>query len=90
MPPVATLAPAHTGAGDLTRSLTRQSLLVAGVCLVADALAFVLSGPVAAIRPQDWLILAMLVVVDAALALLHGFPAGSRWHMPSFKSSRRR
>lgn len=67
--PAATVDSASTGAGDLTRSLTRQSLLVAGVCLLADALAFLLSGPVAALRPQDWLVLAMLIVADAALAL---------------------
>jgi signal transduction histidine kinase len=65
----ATAAPAMTGAGDLTRSLTRQSLLVAGVCVLADALAFLLSGPASALRPQDWLVLAMVVVADAALAL---------------------
>ena len=61
--------PATTGAGDLTRSLTRQSVLVAAVCLFADTLAFLLSGPVSELRPQDWMVLVMVAAADAALAL---------------------
>ncbi len=69
MTPSAKPTPPTTGAGDLTRSLTRQSVLVAAVCLFADALAFLLSGPVAALRPQDWMVLVMVAAADAALAL---------------------
>src|SRR3979411_676354 len=61
--------PPTTGAGDLTRSLTRQSVLVAAVCLFADTLAFLLSGPVSQLRPQDWMVLAMVAAADAVLAL---------------------
>jgi signal transduction histidine kinase len=67
--PAATPTPPMTGAGDLTRSLTRQSLLVAAVCLFADTLAFLFSGPMSALRPQDWVVLVMVAAADAALAL---------------------
>ncbi|HEY0812004.1 MAG TPA: histidine kinase [Pseudonocardia sp.] len=50
-------------------SLSRQSMLVAAVCLLVDAVAYVTAGPLAALRPQDWAVLAAVVVVDAALAL---------------------
>ena len=69
MTPSAKPTPPTTGAGDLTRSLTRQSVLVAAVCLFADALAFLLSGPVSTLRPQDWMVLAMVAAADAVLAL---------------------
>ena len=69
MTPSATPTPPTTGAGDLTRSLTRQSVLVAAVCLFADTLAFLLSGPMSALRPQDWIVLVMVAAADAALAL---------------------
>src|SRR5258705_12648428 len=61
--------PPTTGAGDLTRSLTRQSVLVAAVCLFAGMLAFLLSGPVSELRSQDWMVLVMVAAADAALAL---------------------
>jgi signal transduction histidine kinase len=57
------------GAGDLTRSLTRQSLLVAAVCVFADTFAFLFSGPMSTLRPQDWVVLAAVAAADAALAL---------------------
>lgn len=58
-----------TGTGDLTRSLTRQSLLVAGVCLLVDTMLFLFTGPASALQPKDWVVLALLVAADAALAL---------------------
>lgn len=72
-------APAHNGtdapripslgAADLTRSLTRQSLLVAGVCLFADALQLLFAAPVSAMVPQTWAVLVAVALADAALAL---------------------
>src|SRR3981189_44940 len=72
--------PPTTGAGDLTRSLNRQSVLVAAVCLFADTLAFLLSGPVSTLRPQDWMVLVMVAAADAALALPARF---SGWVAPA-------
>lgn len=57
------------GAADLTRSLTRQSLLVAGVCLFADAIQLLFAAPVSALRPQDWAVFFAVAAADAALAL---------------------
>jgi len=57
------------GVRDLSGALERQSLLVAMVCLLADATAFLTAGPVSHLRATDWLLLAALVAVDAALAL---------------------
>lgn len=57
------------GAADLTRSLTRQSLLVAGVCLFADAIQLLFAAPVSALRPQDWAVFVAVAAADAALAL---------------------
>lgn len=57
------------GAADLTRSLTRQALLVAGVCLFADAIQFLFAAPVSALRPQDWAVFVAVAAADAALAL---------------------
>lgn len=72
-------APAHNGtdapripslgAADLTRSLTRQSLLVAGVCLFADALQLLFAAPVSTMVPQTWAVLVAVALADAALAL---------------------
>jgi signal transduction histidine kinase len=53
----------------LTSSLTRQSLLVAGVCVFADTVEFLFSAPVSATRPQDWAVLGAIAAADAALAL---------------------
>ncbi|MGB3482606.1 MAG: histidine kinase [Mycobacterium sp.] len=58
-----------SGAADLTRSLTRQALLVAGVCLFADAVQFLFSAPVSVLRPQDWGVFVAIALADAALAL---------------------
>ena len=52
---------------DVARSLARQSVLVAAVCLATDAASFVTRGP-ADPGAFDALILVGLVVVDAALA----------------------
>jgi signal transduction histidine kinase len=57
------------GVPDLSGSLARQSLLVAAVCLLADVAGTLLRGPVSELRPQDWAVVAAIVVVDAALAL---------------------
>ena len=57
------------GLRDLSSSLARQAVLVAAVCLIADVAAFLFAGPVSALRPQDWAVLAAIVTVDAALAL---------------------
>ncbi|ANW67567.1 hypothetical protein BCA37_08880 [Mycobacterium sp. djl-10] len=58
-----------SGAADLTRSLTRQALLVAAVCLFADTVQFLYAAPVSELRPQDWGAFAAVAVADAALAL---------------------
>jgi signal transduction histidine kinase len=57
------------GVRDLSSSLARQSLLVAGVCLLADVTAVLVAGPVSQLRPVDWAVFVMLVMADAALAL---------------------
>jgi len=57
------------GVRDVSRSLARQALLVAAVCLLADVAGFLLREPMTAGRPQDWAVLAGVVVVDVALAL---------------------
>jgi signal transduction histidine kinase len=57
------------GLRDLSGSLARQALLVAAVCLIADVTAFLVAGPVAALQPRDWVVLAAIATVDAALAL---------------------
>ncbi|RZQ64381.1 sensor histidine kinase [Amycolatopsis suaedae] len=53
---------------DVSGSLRRQSLLIAAVCLVSDVSMYVLIGP-----PPDywqtWVVLALLLAADAALAL---------------------
>lgn len=55
------------GAQDMSGPLTRQSLLVAGVCLIADALTFHYEA--AAYPPVSrWALLAAIVLVDGALA----------------------
>jgi signal transduction histidine kinase len=68
-----TVSTAHerpsSGARDLTSSLTRQSLLVAAVCLLADVTPVLVAGPASAMRPQDWLVLCAVALADAALAL---------------------
>jgi signal transduction histidine kinase len=56
-------------AGDLSSTLARQSLLVASVCLVTDAAAFLTAGPLSHFRPLDWGALAVITLADAALAL---------------------
>jgi signal transduction histidine kinase len=56
-------------AGDLSSALARQSLLVAGVCLLADVAAFLIAGPVSQFQALDWAVLGAVAVVDAALAL---------------------
>jgi signal transduction histidine kinase len=55
--------------GDLSTALARQSLLVAAVCLLADAAAFFIAAPATQLRAPDWAVFAAVVVVDAALAL---------------------
>lgn len=57
------------GVRDLSSALQRQSLLVAGVCLLADVAAFLSAGPVSQLRAQDWAVLLAVAAVDAALAL---------------------
>ncbi|MCU1687317.1 MAG: Conserved putative rane protein [Amycolatopsis sp.] len=53
---------------DISGSLARQSMLVAGVCLVADVGLFLTGGPSLTSGWQVWLVLVGSVVVDAALA----------------------
>ncbi|WP_158887664.1 sensor histidine kinase [Amycolatopsis anabasis] len=53
---------------DVSGSLTRQSLLVAGVCLVADVGLFLIAGPPLGGNWRAWVVLAGLVAFDAALA----------------------
>jgi signal transduction histidine kinase len=48
--------------------LTRQSLLVTGVCVTADVLAFVLQTGVTAVGPRWIAVLIAIVAADAALA----------------------
>jgi signal transduction histidine kinase len=57
------------GVRDLSSSLARQSLLVAAVCLVADAAAMLVGGLLSSSRPADWAVLVGVVLADAALAL---------------------
>ncbi|MFE2037039.1 sensor histidine kinase [Streptomyces scopuliridis] len=56
------------GARDISGPLTRQSLLVAVACVVADALSFWFEGVPSYPGPWHWLVLAAIVAVDAALA----------------------
>ncbi|GAA4539269.1 sensor histidine kinase [Amycolatopsis samaneae] len=53
---------------DISGSLTRQSVLVALVCLVADAGMFVLRGPLPEAGWRAWVLLLAGIVVNAALA----------------------
>lgn len=53
---------------DISGSLTRQSLLVAGTCLVADVGLFLIVGPSVSHGWRVWLVIAATVAVDAALA----------------------
>jgi signal transduction histidine kinase len=55
--------------GDPSNTLARQSLLVAAVCLLADAAGFFTVASVSQFRALDWAVFAAVVVVDAALAL---------------------
>lgn len=69
-----------SAAADLTRSLTRQALLVAGVCVFADAVQFLYLTPASTLRPHDWAIFVVIAVADAALALparFSGWVAGA-------------
>ncbi|MFJ5112070.1 sensor histidine kinase [Streptomyces sp. NPDC088551] len=56
------------GARDISGPLTRQSLLVAVVCLVVDTLSFRFEGFHSYPGLWNWLVLAAIVLVDAALA----------------------
>jgi len=53
--------------GGTARSLARQSVLVAAVCLVTDAMSFLTRGP-EAVGPVEAVVLVGLVAADAALA----------------------
>ncbi|MFD9888298.1 sensor histidine kinase [Amycolatopsis sp. NPDC059027] len=53
---------------DISGSLTRQSLLVALVCLIADAALFVLRGPFPEAGWRAWALLLAGIAVNAALA----------------------
>ena len=53
---------------DLSRSLTRQSILVAGCCLVADTSSFRLTGLDVYPTVTFWCLMVALVLADAALA----------------------
>jgi signal transduction histidine kinase len=66
MPVVSTAA----GAG-----LARQSLLIAGLCLLADTGAYLLIAPVTTAPTGAWVVLAGLVLADAALGLPTRFAA---------------
>jgi signal transduction histidine kinase len=57
------------GVLDLSSSLSRQSLLVAAVCLFADLASMLSAGPISQLRAVDWGVLAAVVAVDAALSL---------------------
>jgi signal transduction histidine kinase len=57
------------GVRDLSSSLSRQSLLVAAVCLLADVAAVLSAGPISQLRAVDWALLAAVAAVDAALSL---------------------
>ncbi|HEX6341103.1 sensor histidine kinase [Umezawaea sp.] len=52
---------------DVARSLTRQSVLVAAVCLLTDAVSFLTRGP-ESVGAFEALLLVVIVVADAALA----------------------
>src|SRR5260370_1387877 len=52
-----------------TTASSRSPRVCATITSVAAALAFLLSGPVSPLRPQDWFVLAMAAAADAALAL---------------------
>jgi signal transduction histidine kinase len=58
----------RSGARDLTSALTRQSMLVAAVCVLADVIPMLI-GQTSALRPQDWAVVVMIVLADAFLAL---------------------
>jgi signal transduction histidine kinase len=55
--------------GDMAKALTRQSVLVASVCLVADSFTFLNEGA-DSVYPGlwRWAVLAAIILVDAALA----------------------
>ncbi|GII97394.1 sensor histidine kinase [Sinosporangium siamense] len=53
---------------DPSRSLTRQAILVAAACVVADVGSFIVAGPSPSGGPRLWAALVILVVADAALA----------------------
>jgi hypothetical protein len=57
-----------TGVRDISGSLARQSLLVAGVCLTADTGLFLIAGPPLSHGWPVWLILAATIAADAGLA----------------------
>lgn len=50
-------------------ALTRQAVLIAAVCVFADSMDFLFSGPLSDLRPQDWAVFGAIAAVDAALAL---------------------
>jgi signal transduction histidine kinase len=58
-----------SGAGELSSTLARQSLLVASVCLLTDVAALLTAGPVSKFRALDWGALVVITLADAALAL---------------------
>ena len=57
------------GVRDLSRSLSRQAMLVATVCLLVDVAAFLLTGAVGRFGVAAWVVLAAITLADAALAL---------------------
>lgn len=57
------------GVRDLSRSLARQSLLVAAICLVADVGAMLAGGLMSHPGPVAWAVLGGVALADAALAL---------------------
>ncbi|MFJ3778844.1 sensor histidine kinase [Streptomyces sp. NPDC090075] len=59
---------ASVRARDVSGSLTRQSLLVAATTLVVDCLGFLLADQSHPLTAWHWVVLAAIVVVDAALA----------------------
>jgi hypothetical protein len=52
--------PPHGGPGSTPRR---------GVCLFADAIGFLFSAPMSALRPQEWAVLGAIAAAYAALAL---------------------
>jgi signal transduction histidine kinase len=56
------------GLGDLSRSLGRQSQLVAVVCLVADVAPLLLHASRASVPPWYWFLVVAVVLADLALA----------------------